>query len=263
MTEAEYDAIPAVRSSWLKVLHTKTPAHLRVAMDRAEADTDAFRLGRAIHTAVLRPEAFADEWIIVPKVDRRTKAGKEEAARIAEAAGDRGTLDEVEGAMVASIVDSVDRSCGDLLRLADLREHPVVADIDGIACKARIDAGSNEGLLLDLKTTLCASPHAFARSAAGYGYLLQMAFYRMVMRASGLAAGPTIIIAVEKSSPYAVAAYALMPDQLDAMEPRVRELLRLYQRCVDDGVWPGYGTEITPLQLRDWAVRGEEATDEV
>ena len=73
---------------------------------------------------------------------------------------------------------------------------------------------------------------------------------------------PGVDIALEYK-PNEPRAYALMPDQLDAMEPRVRELLRLYQRCVDDGVWPGYGTEITPLQLPDWAVRGEEATDEV
>ena len=263
MTEREYSELPGVRSSWLKVLHTKTPAHLREEIARPERDTEAFRIGRAIHTAVLRPDAWDDEWLVIPRLDRRTKAGKEEAARLATEAGDRYLIDEADAAMVTRIRTEVFAVAGDILRQAPLREWPVVGVIDGVAGKARVDACAPTGLMLDLKSTLSAAPHAFARAAGSYGYLLQMAYYRMLMREMGMDDGPTILIAVEKSAPYAVGLYSLAPEQMAEMEPRIRELLRLYQRCCDDNYWPAYQPEITTLRVPDWAVRGEDTTDEV
>src|SRR5690554_6330392 len=55
---AEYNSWnDCVRSSWLSRLlnRNSTPAHVRHAIDNPSGETDALRMGEAIHTAILEP----------------------------------------------------------------------------------------------------------------------------------------------------------------------------------------------------------------
>ena len=76
MTEEEYNALDAVRRSALWEMR-KSPAHYLYKVTHPEEPTPALLFGVAAHMAVLEPERFQAEYIVAPKIDRRTKEGKE------------------------------------------------------------------------------------------------------------------------------------------------------------------------------------------
>ena len=73
----EYHATKAVSQSLLKRLG-QSPAKLRWHLDHPqdEKDSPAKRVGSAVHCALLEPEKFESSVVVMPDVDRRTKAGK-------------------------------------------------------------------------------------------------------------------------------------------------------------------------------------------
>jgi exodeoxyribonuclease VIII len=86
-----------------------------------------------------------------------------------------------------------------------------------------------------------------------------MAFYRR-----GLGLGPATsdaacaLIAIEKTPPYAVAVYDMVPDELDMVDAHVQKLLETWAECKRTGVYPGYNTLSQPLMLPDWALGDKE-----
>ena len=76
-TMQEYLRHPAVSASRIKEV-LRSPAHYQASL-AAEPDsneTPAKRMGTLIHSAVLEPRRFLDNFMIAPDVDRRTKDGK-------------------------------------------------------------------------------------------------------------------------------------------------------------------------------------------
>lgn len=267
MTESEYAALPGLRASYVKTLDASTPAHLAARMAAPDADTDALRIGRAIHCRVLRPDDYAAEFIVSPKFDRRTKDGKAEAEAFAAAAGGRTVVTQDEQSQIDMMADAVRAhpSAGKLLAMCDMRERVVTGAIDGVRCKARIDAIGN-GVLVDLKSCVSASPRAFARAVCEFGYDLQMAFYSELARqADGYDPPQSVgIIAVEKSAPYAVAVYEIRPTDLDAAYRRVLRSVAVYRDCMESGLWPAYPSHVTWLEIPAWryAEQNNEGNDE-
>ena len=60
----------------LKVM-LRSPAHYHASLLFPQKTTPEMLLGSALHTAVLQPELFDEEYMELPKLDRRTKEGKE------------------------------------------------------------------------------------------------------------------------------------------------------------------------------------------
>jgi hypothetical protein len=86
ITNEEYHSLPSISATGLKTF-LKSPAHFKAQKGNNE-DTPAFRAGRMIHSGVLEPETFYDNYgLIEPDtflhlfpvcdVDRRTKEGRE------------------------------------------------------------------------------------------------------------------------------------------------------------------------------------------
>ena len=65
---------------------SKSPAHFKYALENPEVETPALAFGTAFHAYVLEKDKFDSEYIVAPKLDRRTKEGKALAAQI-EASG--------------------------------------------------------------------------------------------------------------------------------------------------------------------------------
>lgn len=260
MTDEGYAGLYGLRASWLKVLYSQTPAHLRARMNEP-LDSDALRFGRALHTAVLQPELYDSSWAVAPKVDKRTTAGKDTWARFeAECASTgKGMLSEAEGNMVRGIVRSLEGTTADeVLSIAPMREVVLTGEIGGVVCKCRIDACSTDGLLVDLKTTVSAAPRAFTRSIVDFGYLLQLAFYRTLMQQNGIGYGATVLVAVEKQAPYAAALYAMRDRDISRMMLVLPELAQRYQRCLDEERWPSYPSHVQLLEMPEWAFKDNE-----
>ena len=258
IAERDYRAWPAISPSGASKLQ-RSPAHYREYITTPQADTPAYRQGRAAHALALEGrEAYDAGFVTAPECDRRTKEGKATfAAFEAEAAG-RTVLTSNEAAIAEAIA-------------AALRTHPLIprmidgAAIEvslrwddpetGAACKGRPDAlRLDAGTLLDFKTTLDASPGAFARSMLNFSYHVQAAAYLEGLRTLGVDARDFVVIAAEKSPPYACAIYRIPDAALELGARRWREACRLYAECTATGVWPGYSTDLQELALPAWAL---------
>ena len=87
MSDEAYHASPEFSSSQLKDMN-RSAAHFyvnNVSKEAQKETTNAMSFGTLVHTMFLEPEQFEKEFVIAPKFDRRTKAGKEEAAAWEEA----------------------------------------------------------------------------------------------------------------------------------------------------------------------------------
>jgi hypothetical protein len=263
MTEADYAAIPALRASWVKTLDASTPAHLFARMNADESDSDAFRIGRALHCRILRPADYASEFVVSPRFDRRTKDGKAEAEAFAAAAGGRTVVTADEQATVDGMAGGLvgHDAARELLAMCAEREAVIVGDIDGVPCKARLDA-FGDGVLVDVKSCVSAHPRAFARAVCEYGYDLQMAFYAEMLRQfTGTTPESVCIVAVEKSAPHAVAVYEMRPTDIDSAYARALRSIRVYRECTASGVWPAYPPTVEYLQIPAWRYNNEGMND--
>lgn len=254
----DYLAWDAVSQSQLKELQ-RSPAHLRAALEAPDEDTDALRIGRAVHCAVLEPHRFAADFAVLPEGnDRRTKEGKAAWERAMNSGAT--PIKYEEGEKVKAIAASIraHTAAAHLLASDGPAELSLVwrDEETGVLCKARQDKHAHAvggGVILDVKTTTDASAREFERTVFNFAYHRQGAFYLRGSEALELPVQHYAIIAVEKEAPYAVAVYRLNEAALDAGDDEVGALLKRYAACQSRGEWPAYPDTVQDLALPDWA----------
>ena len=210
MSNEDYHADKAISKSGLDKIH-KSIAHFMMPPSPA---TPALVLGSGFHAASLQRDVFEATFIVEPDMDRRTKEGKEKYKAFKEKAEGKTILTQIQYDTISNMVDALNN----FPKTAPLFDQgtPEVSlfwDELDLPCKARPDwvLNNHNGLfLVDLKSTLDASPEAFARSVLKYRYHVQCAWYS---RAAEVCYGEKpqdfIFLAVENHPPYNVAAYSL------------------------------------------------------
>lgn len=250
----EYDAIDAINWSTLREA-TKSPLAYYHRLSNPPAETDAMRLGRAVHTAVFEPDRLLHEYVIW---DQGRRAGAQWDAFKAMHEG-RTILKPEEYDTATAIRTAVagHKVAGKLLRGGQAECTLTWQDKDtGLACKARLDWLAPK-VLVDLKTTRDIEIRAFGRHAAAMMYHCQLAFAFMGLQAHGVSVAVKII-AAEQDPPHDVAVYALSDDVLWAGEVRVREALAKVAECRKHKRWPGrYETEMQ-FMLPSWEFPSDE-----
>jgi hypothetical protein len=262
LRETEYHAHPSISSGFVRTLLERSPAHARHQRDNPPDATPALLFGRAVHARILEPESFAERFAIAPKVDRRTKEGKATWAAFVEAHPDASHLSEADGEMVTEIAESVFRH-----RLASPLLTDGAQEMSGfwtdpetdIHCRCRFDWLRYDRIGVDLKTTADASPDAFARSIAKYGYHVQAAWYAMGYEAiTGEALTDFVFLCVEKAAPYAVGVYRIDSAALALGERQARRALAIIAECQARDHWPAYPDSVEPVSVPEWLWRAAE-----
>lgn len=279
ISNADYHGGAGISKSGLDLV-ARSPLHYWQAYlnpDREpREETPAMRLGTAIHTAMLEPERFADEYVIVPAdAPRRPTSVQLNAKNPSDA-----TLQAIAwwdsfdiAAQGKTIISADDyETCAAISRR--LHAHPAAAvllrqagalfeasayweDPDtGVLCRCRPDVLlPNGAAVVDVKSTTDASADAFRRSVANYDYHVQAAFYLDgITRATGTAPGAFVFAAFETSAPHAVAFYNADATMLDIGRREYKRRLRRYAQCLASGTWPGYADTIQNLQLPPWVI---------
>lgn len=241
----KYLEMPAISASALKAF-AKCPALSQVARE----ETAALSLGQLVHCAILEPDALESRFLATD-VDRR---GTKAWAAAEEAAAGRELVKQADMETALYMRDSVwsNPTAAALLTGAHT-EQSVFWNHAGTGqpCKARSDAVNLElRALIDVKTTVDASPREFARQFVRYGYGLQDVHYRQGFSADTFAPEAFVFLAVEKSPPYLVALYELTADQLAVYQERHDSLMDRYSECLKTGLFPGYDPMIQPLELQ-------------
>lgn len=260
----------AVNASALRA-GRRSMQHMHAVMHgEHKAPTPAMLLGTALHTAVLEPLRFTRCACVPPAVDRRTKAGKEAYQQWLDTTGPDAIILDLEDynavlAAHASIIAAggLDMAGEGNSEVSVYWEEQIRAT--HLACKARLDwlgysrhSDRKAGLIIDIKTTRDASPHAFARSAASYGYIHQAAWYmRAAKRLHQDGQGPSVtdylIIAVEMDAPHAVGLYKIAEADLAAADDENMAMLARWARAIEDDDFPGpTNGEVQTLCVPQW-----------
>lgn len=252
-----------VRRTHLELLR-ESPAlyHHHVVQGHPIPETKELRIGRALHIAVLQPELTSR---LLVEVNRRTNAGKEALLELpADAVAlNAGELDVVHGMAEALRTDPL---AGPLLERAGERELPLRwtdAETD-LPCKVMLDAmfftrDRDRVRVLDLKSTSDPTPHAWARSAATFGYHRQDAMYRGA--AAALTGLPVdfLFLVVRSSPPFEVVVYDLDDQAVEIGRQQVRAALRDLARRLENNTWraswQGERPRPTTISLPPWALK--------
>lgn len=254
-----YHSAPGVSKSGLDLI-AKCPALYRhqVIDGNLIKLTPAMLFGSAAHTAILEPDKFDNEYIVEPKIDKRTKVGKDKFAQFqADNAGKVILkLDDYNNimGMRSSILSHPKASA--IIRSGDATEISVFHNLGETLVKIRPDLIAG-GVIVDLKTTNNAREDNFAKSCYNYRYHVQAAFYQHVYTAeTGVVIDDFIFIVVEKTPPYQVAIYAASERMKELGEREFRHDIAIYRDCVESGNWPGYNSDkIEWIDLPSWAYR--------
>lgn len=249
MPDHEYHAVEACSNSLLSTIATKSPAHIFAP----RKVTPALEDGRIIHMAVLEPERFADQVVVMPNVDARTKEGKAERDAF-KAANEGKTLVSASDHETYKLMQSqvwVDDTARKLLEKGDA-EVSIFWEADGVQCKARFDFISALGVAVDLKTTISSKPESFTYDAYKYGYHRQIAWYMRGAKAVGLDLANMFLIAVEKTAPFPVSIFDLDAESYEVANMELDKLFAIYCKCKAENYWPAYevdGKNVHTLRL--------------
>lgn len=275
LPEAQYFAIDAVSSSYLKTLVDQSPLHAKEAPHK---ETKAMNLGSVAHKLLLEPGNVQRDILVKPagagKASNAAKAvllewlcesvdedpspvtdekatGKILDRQIAEmepkldALGklvcDKSTFDKA-----CLMRDNVlAKSIGKVLFNAGKPELTVLA-VDphtGILCRGRLDwVPDGHDVICDLKTTASAAFDEFARSAGSYRYHVQASFYQALESFFGQKLRKEFLhVVIENEPPYDCAFYQIDKEALDHGRQFWQRGLDLELLCRKIGKWPGLG----------------------
>lgn len=190
----------------------------RKAGIHADEDTDALRIGRVVHTAVLEPFRFAHEYVLQPE-HIKIRRGKDWDAFKFENEG-REIIKADESFLAKGIAAAIEKNetARKLINACVVRESAIIwreskDDDYEIPMRAKVDFMSpNLAVLGDLKTTTDASPEAFMKDCDTFGYDIQAAVYISAARALGRDPKCFAFLVVEKTYPFTTAIYTFDAD---------------------------------------------------
>lgn len=268
MTPEEYSALPGLNWSTLKFLAT-SPRLLRWRVDTPEEDKDAYRLGRAMHCAILEPERFAREYFAWPDFgDMRYKENKDRRSRW------------LDGLPVVREVLRREEFAICIRTAESLRAHPKASEIftggraeeaitwtdpdTGIVCKGRLDWVTLR-YIADLKSTRRETLRSIVRDFESLLYYGQLAYYWRGAIAAGMlpsdAERPCGAF-VQTVEPYDVVAFRMTERTLQVGNTLVDNLLRKYKECQAAKWWPGLASDVIEIELSQYANAGEPVDQE-
>lgn len=206
-----------------------SPSHFLAYKNKERKDTSAMLFGRLIHKLVLEEDLLLEDFAVFN--------GRRAGAPWEKFKSDNWSKDIVKASELdeaIKIKDSIynNAKAEKLLKGLTETEKYFKEDINGINFHGYID-GFCPAYILDLKTTVSAEPHKFARDSFNLKYYLQAAIYCL---ATGI--DDYYIIAVEKNTPYAVAIYKLDNDLLDYGKGELMRLIEDFKEW--DGSAAGY-----------------------
>jgi hypothetical protein len=229
----------------------KSPKHYKYCLTHTK-ETKALTLGRAIHSLILEPHLFQNEFIVEPKIDRRTKEGKEIAARFEAEADGKEILTEPDYEKAKRVAFSVLESPKiRSMLLKGEAEVSITQQINEVDMKFRLDFLSQD-FILDLKTCQDCTMREFSRDFFNYDYHIKLAAYQ---HAAFLETGkllPVIVLAAEKDDECDYQVFQIDQDYLDIGRAEFLKMLEKFKECLAKDEWDGIDKSVKVIYAPEW-----------
>lgn len=263
-----YHQGPGLSSTALKEL-LKSGAHYRAYLQFPPEQTKEMCLGSAVHSLILEPETFQNEFHVG---DFNRRYGKE-FERAAEEAGTRILLSKEEFDQAHEMVEAFKLQAkdhpylnGERANLLEGVKEMAFYWIDpktGVLCKVKLDNLTPTGIIVDIKTTRDASFDAFQKQALDLKYYLSAAYYLRGVKETIAQVGPNrivpiapthfVCIAIENKKPFAVQTFFFDAQALAMGDRHVDIALDRFSECLATESWAGYPKKMVELGLPNWA----------
>lgn len=245
MSQKEYRAAEGIsRSELFKI--ARSPLHFKYSMENP-VDSESLAFGRALHKYVLEKDDFFNDFIVLPEINKRTKAGKEEYERYQVEAfeHEKELVSRDDMSVIIAMYDAVMANplAKQLLAGDHEKDFFWTDDMTGERCKCRPDCLTEyDGLkyIVDYKSTDSCEDGHFERSCRKYGYKFQAGMYTEGVFQNTFEQYGFAFIAQEKKAPYAVRVYFCSPEFVAQGYDQFRELIGIYHSCKETGNWYGY-----------------------
>lgn len=243
ISNEEYHASVGISRSSISEIK-KSPLHFWESylnpVREKRSSTKEMTMGNALHTLILEPELYDEQFIVAQKVDGRTKEGKRYQSELAVAAIGRQVLNVEDCQQIANMVEAVQSHplAEKLLKGARNEESFYWIDSEtDILCKARPDS-LNGNKIIDLKTTEDATLSAFVGSAKKYNYHIQAAMQIDAIKETlGLSIEHFIMIAIPKKAPYKPYIYRMGDEEIELGRREYKDALKIIRSCFDKNRW--------------------------
>ena len=244
ISNKEYRQRTGISSSELKKIMI-TPAHYKHWKENPQEDTPALLFGRSAHKYILETYDFYTEFAVAPNVDRRTKEGKEEWARFVADSEGKDVITQEQFEQIDAMRNSAYATPFVAKLLSGDKELSFWGkDEDtGLVIKCRPDCITDfngKHILIDYKTCTDAENTKFYRDSIKFGYDLQLAYYREILKQNTGLDYDVVIIAQEKTAPYVTNVFQLSENYLENGRNLYKEMLKVYKNCLDTDNWYGY-----------------------
>lgn len=251
------------RSSLHEIL--RSAGHMEYKQKNPD-NTESLRVGDGTHGAVLEPERFKKEYIVLPqdcKPGTKENPNKGMGARKAafEAAAEAKGQAILEPADIQNIkemagVIHADQNAMDLLRDGEAEISGYFTDPEyDILVKIRLDyINKKDGIIIDLKTCADARFGPFRASTYKYGYDLQayMGLYG-VTQITGEVHSEFRFICIESKGYHGLKIYRADDEMLDTGYKKYHQAMKLYKECLEKDEWDGYSSECEDMGSPSWA----------
>jgi len=230
-----YHSSSAISASGLKTIAKKSVYHF---LNQKRFESSAMALGTAVHCAMLEPDLYYKDYHIIPKIDRRTKAGKEQYELETKKAEGKIVLSMDDHNKITAILDNFRKHdlaikyCKGEIELSHYKKE------DGIDVRIRPDVLNRvENFISDVKTCQDNSPSAFRRDVYKYGYHIQCAFYSDMLN---IPAENFRFIAVETNYPFTVEVYGLSDEMIESGRKGWQKAFQDWKLYIETGLISGY-----------------------
>lgn len=269
---SDYHSIDALSNSSLSVLkRSPTEFHARfIAKTLRQEETDAMRLGSAVHMLALEPERFHSEYAIVEgPINPSTGNPYGRDTKKFQVWLDQEMMQQTRKVLLK------DEFAESLEIAKAFQSHPTIAAImasraekffefehvddfkweglkEWVRIKCKLDfVMPSEGIIVDLKTTDNPSEYDWSWSAGSYGYHRQAAIYMDIMEAKYKRPFRFIFGVVRSKAPYEAHCYEPDDESISEGREEYRELAKQWQDRMAKGDWFEVSQkEVTTIRIR-------------
>lgn len=202
-------------------------------------DERHFSIGSGLHEMILEPELFKSNYLVAPKIDKRTKEGKEQYNNFLQEAKGKTILFEDEMEMIVKMTENSLKNKTFVDLISDsFRELSCYTTDEktGLKLKMRPDIlCKNKSTIVDIKTCVDSSPKKFKNDVYSYGYSLSASYYMDFIGRENY-----IFAAIEKQEPFQISLFSLNDEMIEFGKKQYRMGLDLMKWSFDNDFWCDY-----------------------
>jgi hypothetical protein len=204
----EYHSHKSISASGLKTIYKKSVYHY---LNTVFKMSDSMNFGSAVHSALLED---SNDIAILPQINARTKEGKKIKQDFFDNNKGKIIIKQEEQEAIEKIKKNFNNHslAKSLVKRLTEIEVSYYGKIDNVDVRVRPDGIKENDYIIDIKTTMDASPRYFKNQIYNFAYHLQACFYS---EALGYEPAKFRFITIENKYPYTVEVFAMSDDVIE------------------------------------------------